>query len=80
VATLDSATLPQRGTAPQFSADVCCAQMARWIQLPLGTEVSLGPGDIVLGGGLTDPDPPKKGHSPNFWHVSTVAKRLDGSK
>jgi len=32
--------------------------------MPLGTEVGLGPGDIVLGG---DPAPiPKKWHSPQF--------------
>jgi len=31
--------------------------------MPLGTEVGLGSGDIVLDG---DPAPPKKGHSPKF--------------
>jgi len=36
-------------------------QMAGWSKMPLGTEVPLGSGDIVLGG---DPAPPKKGHSP----------------
>jgi len=38
--------------------------------------VDLGPGDIVLDG---DPTPPK-GHIPNFWPMSVVAKRLDGSR
>jgi len=41
--------------------------------MPLGTEVRIGPGDIVLDG---DPGPPKKGHStPSIRPVSTVAKR-----
>jgi len=40
--------------------------------MSLGTEVGLGPGDIVLDGG---PVPPQKGaqQPPNFWsHVSCV--------
>jgi len=37
---------------------------AGWIRIPLGTEVRLGPGDIVLDG---DPPPHAKGHSsPHF--------------
>jgi len=46
--------------------------------MPLGTEVDLGPGDIVLDG---DPArPPKGGHStPNFG-PRVVAKRLHGSR
>jgi len=43
------------GGQPQFSAHVCCGQTVEWIQMPLGTEVGLGPGDIVLDG---DPAPP----------------------
>ena len=34
----------------QFSANVCCGQTAGWIKTPLGTEVDLGPGHIVLDG------------------------------
>jgi len=57
--------LPERGTASQFSAHICCGEMAGWIKMPLAMEVGLGPGDIVLHG---DPAPPqKKGHSrPQF--------------
>jgi len=58
--------LPKRGTAPPFSAHVHCDQMAGWIKMPLGMEVGVGPGDIVLDG---DPVPlPKKGaqQPPNF--------------
>ena len=32
---------PQRGTATQFLAHVCCGQMAGWIKMPLGKEVGL---------------------------------------
>ena len=34
----------------QFLAHVCCGQMAGWMKTPLGTEVDLGPGHIVLDG------------------------------
>jgi len=39
----------------QFSAGVYCGQTAGSIKMPLGTEVCLGLGDIVLDG---DPAPP----------------------
>ena len=73
----DSAPTQKKGHSSQFSAHVCCGQNAGWIKMPLGTDVGLGPGDIVLDG---DPAPPKRGHIPNFWHMSTVAKRLDASE
>jgi len=41
---------PQRGTASKFLTHVCCGQKAGWIKMPLGREVDLGPGDIVLDG------------------------------
>jgi len=51
---------------PQFSAHVYCAQTSGWIEMPLGTEVGLGPGYIVLDGDLAHP----KGAQPQFWaHV-----------
>jgi len=34
----------------QFLAHVYCGQMAGWMKTPFGTEVDLGPGDIVLDG------------------------------
>jgi len=60
--------LPQRGTAPQFSAHISCGQMAGWMNMPLAMEVSLGPGDFVLDG---DPAfPPKRGGVPQiFGHM-----------
>ena len=43
--------------------------------MPLGTEVGLSPGDIVLDG--TQLSPQKKGGTaPNFWQMSIVAKWL----
>jgi len=71
---------PNKGHSPQFSACVCCGQTAGWIKMPLGMEVGLGPGDIVLDG---DPAPPpqKRGHnSPPLFGQYIVAKRLDGSR
>jgi len=65
--------LPQRGTAPQFLAHVCCGQMAGWIKMPLGTELGLGPGDTVLDGG---PSSPQRGTDPDFWPMSVIAKWL----
>jgi len=57
---------PQKGAQPppQFSAHVYCGQTAAWIKVPLGMEVGLDLGHIVLDG---DPAPlPKGGHSPQF--------------
>jgi len=48
-----------KGQSPQFSAHVCCGQTAGWIKMPLGTEVGLGPGHIVLDGDRAPP--PQKG-------------------
>jgi len=42
----------------QFSAHVYCGQTAGWIKMPLGTEVAVVPGDVVLDGD------PVKGESP----------------
>jgi len=47
-------------TAPPILAHVYCSQTAGWIMMPLGMEVGLGPGHIVLDG---DPAPTPKGHS-----------------
>jgi len=62
---------------PQFSAHICCGQMASWIKTSLGMEIGLGPGDFVLDG---DPaPPPQKGtEPPNFQTMFIVTKQLDG--
>ena len=45
----EPAPLPQKGSrAPQYSAHFYCGQTAGWMKTPLGTEVDLGPGHIVL--------------------------------
>ena len=61
-------SLPPKGgtaTRPQFSAHFYCGQTAGCINMPLGMDVGLSPGDFVLDG---DPVPlPRKGRSPpNF--------------
>jgi len=60
----DAALLPQLGKSPpQFWGPGYCGQTARWTMMPLGVDVSLGPGDIVLDG---DPAPLKRGTAPQF--------------
>ena len=48
-----------------FLVHVYCGQTAGWIKIPLGTEVNLGPGDVVLDG-VAALSPPKKGTAPVF--------------
>jgi len=54
---------PQKGAEPpQFLAYFYCGQTAVYVRIPLGTEVGVSLGNIVLDG---DPAPPPlKGHSP----------------
>jgi len=60
----DPASLP-KGAHPQFSAHICCGQMAGWIEVPLDMEVGFGSGDFVLDG---DSAPlPKKGAEPPIF-------------
>jgi len=60
----DPAPLPKRWRSPQFSAYICCGQMAGWNKMPLGREVGLSQSDIVLYG---DQAPlRKRGRSPQF--------------
>ena len=51
----------KKGTVPHpILADVYCGQTAGWMKTPLGKEVDLGRGHIVLHG---DPAAQRKGHS-----------------
>jgi len=60
----DPALLPQKGgRVPLFSTHFYCGQAAGCIKVPLGMEVGLGSGDIVLDG---DPGSPQKGQGPQF--------------
>jgi len=73
--------LPKRGTAvPQFSTHVYCGQTARLIKMPLGAEVGLGPGHIVLNWGPSSPEKRRHSSPRNFRPMSIVAKQLDGSR
>jgi len=76
----DPAPPPPKGHSPQFSAHICCGQMAAWIKMPLGMEVGFGPGDFVLDADPALP-PQKKSEPPIFSRpIFIVAKRLDGSR
>ena len=44
---------------------VYCGQTVSWIRMPLGTEVGLGPSDIVLDGDPTQLHPPKGAQQPS---------------
>jgi len=72
--------LPLKGHrphSPQISACVCYGQMAGWIKMPLGVEVGLGPGDIVLDWDSSSPMHGKGHSSPRtFRPMSIVVKRL----
>jgi len=56
-----------------------CGQTVGYIKMKLGMEVGLGSSHIALYGNLAAPPPKKRGHSPQFWPMSVVAKVLDGS-
>jgi len=53
---------PKGAEASQFSAHFCCGQTAGCIMMPVGMEVRLGPGHIVLDG--DQPPPKKRGKQP----------------
>jgi len=63
---VDPAPRPPKGDSPQFSAHICCGQMAGWIKMPHGMEVGLGPGNFVLDGDDPAP-PPQKGAKPPIF-------------
>jgi len=55
----------------EFLAHVYCGQMAGWMKTPLGTEIDLDPGHVVLDGVTA----PAKGaqQPPSFRPMSIVA-------
>jgi len=64
----DPSPPPLKGDrAPQFSAHICCSQMAGWIEMPIGMEVGLSPLYLPKMGA----EPP-----PQFSAISIVVKRL----
>jgi len=74
----DPAPLPPKGHSPQFSAHICCGQMAAWIKMSVGIELGLGQGDFVLDGDRAPPLPKRGGATTNFRPMFIAAKRLDG--
>jgi len=67
---------PQRGTAPQFSAHICCDQMAAWIKMSLGMP---RPRRLCVIWGPRSPSTKGGGEaSPKFSAHVYCAKRLDG--
>ena len=70
---IDLATAEKGDTHPtQFLAHVYCGQMARWMKTPLGMEVDLSPGHIVLDG-VTPSSRERGTAAPSFWPMSIVA-------
>ena len=57
---------PKGGRAPQFSAHIYCDQTAAWIKMPLGVEVGIGRGNIVLDAELRTQLHPQGAQPPNF--------------
>jgi len=43
--------------------------MAGWVEMPLGAEVDLDPGDIVLDGYPAPPPPEKGAQHAQFWYM-----------
>ena len=73
-----SSPLPKTGAEPPIFGRVYCGQTAGWIKMPLGVEVGLCPGHIVLHGAQLFL--PQRCTAPNFRPISVVAKWLDGSR
>jgi len=76
---------PKGGGFPQFSAHICCSQMAGCIMMPLGMEVGLSPGDFVLDGDPALPSPKNGGRAPfqfsaHFYCGQTAAIPLHASR
>ena len=72
---VDRAT-PRKGGTPtstQFLAHICCGKMAGGMKMPLGTEVELGPGHIVLDGVPGAPNGAQQPPPPSFRLMSIVA-------
>jgi len=41
---------PPKGHSPhQFSAHICCGEMAAWTKMSFGMELGIGPGDVLDG-------------------------------
>jgi len=77
---LDDLAPPKKGTGalPHFATHVYCDQTAGWIKMPLGRQVGLVPGHIVLDGDPAIPHGKADSRPPLLAHVycgQTVAHR-----
>ena len=71
---VDPATPEKEHThAYPIFAHVNCGQMARWMKTPLGTEVDLGPGQIVLESRRCPSSRERGTAAPSFRTMSIVA-------
>jgi len=71
-----SSPSPKGAHPTQFSAHICCGQMAAWINMSLGKELGLGPGYFVLD---RDPAPlPKRGRSPQKFSAHVYCGQTAG--
>jgi len=69
---------PPKGAQPSpILAHVCSGQTARWMKMPLSTEVSLSPSDIVLGLDGDPAPPPKRDKTPNFRPMPFISVCLN---
>jgi len=62
----DPASPPPKAHSPQFSAHICCRQIAGWSKMPPGMEVGLDPGDFVVDGDPAPPSPKDRQSLPIF--------------
>ena len=79
---LDQETAPPlpKGHSPhQFLAHICCGQTAGWLKMPLYGGRAW-PRRHCVRWGPSSPLRKKGTVPPNFWSMSIVAKRLDGSR
>jgi len=65
----------KKGHSPQFSAHFYCGQTAGWIKMPLGTDVGLDPGDIVLDG---EPAPPPQWDTAPQFSAHVCCRQMAG--
>ena len=64
----DPVCLPEKGhSSPQFLPHIYCGQTAGWIKMACGTEVGLGPGNIVPDGDPSLPPQRSRHSSPQIF-------------
>jgi len=72
----DPAPSIKRAQPHPILAHVYCGQTVGWIKMPIGTEVNLGLGDVVLDGEATPP--PKRGTAPSYFRAYVYCGQTAG--